>query len=467
MNTYRLLFGLLLVAIAIPLATLQPAVIPSQTATVPQQCQPTPDRPVAGGGDAAISGTVAQATENQSIVEINYTAREQPFLDELYITLPPGATLVNQSGFDSAGGQSLDARVQRGDQLTLRYALTKLGRAGATAFENMSYVAGSDWVIAPTPAHNGADTTLQPAGSGVIGANMLYLGNYTAQTRTVGCQNITLVVPAAADLDPKPKLDSLSGAARSVSVGSAYSTVRIFASPQPITAVGGFVPRSQNNILIEADAPLRSAENPWVHEYIHTRQAVYEGQNFTWFQEASATYYAARLSLEQGLISSAAYDAALAQNAQYDPSTDLATANAEEVAYRWGAVVLARLDAALIQRGHTLAGVFDTVNREGTTYADFEAQLAQRGLNDSQLNETRATVLDGDRPDPAPAYTSQWQWLPRPLLAQWPLLLMVPPFLLGVIGSILVGDELSTWFDAIRGAEREDSAEDDTTADDD
>jgi len=338
-NGYRLLFGLLLVAVAIPLAALQPAAAPSQTATAPQQCQPTPDRPVAGGGDAAISGTVGQATENQSIVEITYTVREQPFPDHLYITLPPGATLVNQSGFDSASDQSLDARVQRGDQLTLRYALTKLGRAGATAFENVSYVAGSDWLIAPTPAHIGADTTLQSADSGVIGTNLLYLGNYTAQTRTVGCQNITLIVPAAADLDPEPKLDSLAGAARSMSIGNAYSTVRIFASPQPLTAVAGYTPRSQNNILIEADAPLRSAGNTWVHEYVHTRQAVYEGQNFTWFQEASATYYAARLSLEQGLISPAAYDAALTRNANYNPSTDLATANADEVAYRWGAVV--------------------------------------------------------------------------------------------------------------------------------
>lgn len=467
MNVSRFLFGLLLVAVAIPLVALQPAVVPSQTSTAPQQCQPTPDRPVTGGGDAAISGTVSQATENQSIVEISYTVREQPSSDELYITLPPGATLINQSGFDSTSDQSLDARVQRGDQLTLRYALTKLGRAGATPFENMSYVAGSDWVIAPTPAHNGADTTLQPAGSGVIGANMLYLGNYTAQTWTVGCQNITLVVPAAADLDPEPKLDSLASAARVMSSGNAYSTVRIFASPQPLTAVAGYTPRSQNNILIEADAPLRSAGNTWAHEYVHTRQAVYKGQNFTWFQEASATYYAARLSLEQGLISPAAYDAALAQNAQYDPSTDVATANAEEVAYRWGAVVLARLDAALVQRGHTLAGVFDTVNREGTTYADFESQLAQRGLNDSQLNETRATVLDGDRPDPAPAYTSPWQWLPRPLLAQWPLLSMLGPFLLGVVGAALAGNELSTWFDAIRDPEHDDDSEADATADDD
>ncbi|SEP15288.1 hypothetical protein SAMN05216388_103818 [Halorientalis persicus] len=467
MNGYRLLFGLLLVAIAIPLAALQPAAVPSQTATAPQQCQPTPDRPVAGGDDGAISGTVAQATENQSIVEITYTVREQPS-DTLEIELPPGATLVNQSGFDSADGQYLYAWVQRGDQLTLRYLLTKRGRGGATSFKNMSYVAGADWMIAPTPAHSGADTGLQPADSGVIGTNILYLGNYTTQTREADCQNITLVVPAAADLNPEPKLKSLARAARSFSVGNPYSTVRYFVSPQPITAAAGFTPQSENNVLIEDDLQVHSAWNAWVHEYIHTRQtgeAV--GQNFTWFQEASATYYAARLSLEQGLISPAAYDAALAQNAQYDPSTDLATANADEVAYRWGAVVLARLDTALVQRGHTLAGVFDAVNRESTTYADFESQLAQRGLNDSQLNKTRATVLDDDRPDPALAYTSPWQWLPRPLLAQWSLLSMVPTFLLGVIGSILVGDELLTWLSGIRGAGHDDDSEADATADDD
>lgn len=95
----------------------------------------------------------------------------------------------------------------------------------------------------------------------------------------------------------------------------------------------------------------------------------------------------------------------------------MATATTDRVTYYWDAVVLARTDAAPVQRGHTLTGVFDAVNREGTTYADFKAQLAQRGLNDSQLNETRATVLGGDCPNPAPAYTSQWQWLPRPLLA--------------------------------------------------
>ncbi len=416
-----------------------------QTSTPPEDCQDSPlPRPVPDDGTAPVTGEVAQAVENNSIVEINYTVVENSSGQAFTVTLPSGAKLVNQSGFSQDGDQ-LRTIPDQGDRLTLRYALTKMGHDEEGQFPNASYTAGPEWIIAPTPEHGGPDVTLQPAASGFIGLDILYLGEYTRHSTMAGCQNITIIKPEATGFDPEPRLNMLSNAAASLSGGTTYSTVYVFPSPKPIPAADGFVPEFQNNIIIEADASIHSAWNVWIHEYIHTRQVEYSGENFSWFQEASATYYAAQLTLEQGLISPIEFDAALARYAQHQPTTNLATAESEDIAYRWGAVVLARLDASLWQRGHTLAEMWNDINQyDGPSYSKFERQLSSRGLSESRLNETRAIVERNAQPDPSPVYTSRMSWLPGALLAHISAIYQSFVAIVGGAGLAIAGRELWT-----------------------
>jgi hypothetical protein len=229
-----------------------------------------------------------------------------------------------------------------------------------------------------------------------------------------------MIRPAAAEINPEPHLEVLTGAARSLSTRKAYEDIHIFASPSPVGQKGGFVPRYENNVVISTDASIHTPRNVWIHEYVHTRQVEYEGDNFAWFNEASATYYAARLSLEQGLISQSEYDAQLASFARYTPDANLASARTELVAYRWGAVVLARLDVELVDKGYTLMMLFNDWNSySGPSFDDTMADLEKKGVSQSTLNDTRDTVLKNSPPDPQPAQTSQLQRLPDSFLSQY------------------------------------------------
>lgn len=51
-----------------------------------------------------------------------------------------------------------------------------------------------------------------------------------------------------------------------------------------------------------SDSKINSPRNPWLHEYIHTRQNINTTNNSDWFIEGSAYYYAGMFTLQQGKI---------------------------------------------------------------------------------------------------------------------------------------------------------------------
>lgn len=118
----------------------------------------------------------------------------------------------------------------------------------------------------------------------------------------------------------------------------------------------------------------------YVHEYAHTRQRYNETDRMDWFDEASASYYDALLSLHAGYQN---YDE-FRHYVTSEEYADAVLANPDrpgQADYDKGARVLAALDAKLRQStdgAATLEDVWRRMNEHdgAVTYADFKAIVA-------------------------------------------------------------------------------------------
>ena len=75
------------------------------------------------------------------------------------------------------------------------------------------------------------------------------------------------------------------------------------AAATPDQLVGSDTPRDPGA------ADVAGSESTWTHEYVHTRQRFADrSRAMEWFVEASAEYYAARLSHDLGLVNDLEYE---------------------------------------------------------------------------------------------------------------------------------------------------------------
>ncbi len=152
------------------------------------------------------------------------------------------------------------------------------------------------------------------AGEGHVGEWFAYLGGVATRERTADGQRFELVVPERATLTESPEaiLDSLAAASDRMRVGDRDRVVTAFAAPT--TSVGWGVRGLQygdSDMWVRDAEPLATAENTWLHEYVHTRQGYETTPSARWTNEAFATYYAALLALEQGHVGFPAFREAL------------------------------------------------------------------------------------------------------------------------------------------------------------
>lgn len=348
-----------------------------------------------------------------------------------------------QSGGRIVDAQGVTIENKNKPQVALTSENFSLTYTTTSPMNGISYTHDTNWIFAPTPDFGGVDVALTPKNNGFIGQNLLYLGNYSMHSTQVGCHNISVIKPEDAEFDVEKRLRMLTAAARTLEVGHAYTSVYMFASPEDPGDRHGIVVEYENEVFLYGAAPIDKAKNTWLHEYIHTRQAAYlaEGENFAWFAEGSANYYAARLSLDFGLITPQQYDDKLDSWASYTADIPLRDAKHEDVAYRHGAVVLAELDAQLSERGYvTLLDIFAELNSGySTNYDQFESLLGTKGrLNTTQLNQTEAIVWGEAPPQPQPAYRTHETWLPREV---WGVNLSIQGFMFG-LGVAFIGGGL-------------------------
>ncbi|MFC4408003.1 hypothetical protein [Haloarchaeobius iranensis] len=121
------------------------------------------------------------------------------------------------------------------------------------------------------------------------------------------------------------------------------------------------------NFLATASYPFYQPDNIWIHEYIHTRQRFAPIAGAQWTTEGTATYLAARLSLEQGLTSPREYDAFLARTTLLSNSTSLNQVDdRSRYAYLWGAAALSTMEYELSASNTSVGDAVEFMNSQRT-----------------------------------------------------------------------------------------------------
>lgn len=250
----------------------------------------------------------------------------------------------------------------------------------------------------PTPTYWGAvggtaltfERVSSTDGPGAAGAWLVFLGNHTVHERTAHGQTFRLVVPAAGNTTEPPSaiLDALANASDALRVGDRDESVFLVAAPTGAVEWGvRGIQTGDTDAWVRDGERLDEPDNAWLHEYVHTRQDFTPTGDTLWFQEASASYYAAFLSLEQDTVEFEQFrDRLLAGT---DPAyDDVVLSNRstwrESPDYARGALVAGQLDRQIrvvSDRERTLQDVFRAMNghRRPVTQIDFLEILARTG----------------------------------------------------------------------------------------
>lgn len=363
-------------------------------------------------GSATTDDTIVRTTtlsltpEEPGTVEATVAFDVPSNVGSLTTTVPADATVTQTTGFDrnSDGTYTWDGDGPDPElELSLHANQTGVGlRHDSTdaADESMEsgyeFVDTGPWAMVSAPSMStewryrgekpSFTSRLAVAGEGVAGERMAFLGPTRTHQRTAHGQTFTLVVPEAATLDAEPDaiLDSLEAASLALRVGERDPRVTMFAVPTGVDwAAQGLAGDADAWVL--ADRSLEDPNNVWLHEYVHTRSDFRTTQDARWVTEATAEYYAALLTLEQGLIGFDEFEGHLERGSgsRYDssvlsrPDTWVVGAN-----YLKGALVYGNLD-------YRLRSTTDS----SYTGADVLARLNER---DEPVDHTYLTTVVGE-----------------------------------------------------------------------
>jgi hypothetical protein len=357
------------------------------TGPTPNTAATNPPSDVAATGEDNIQITqrFALTPDRRGEVAVTVEAAIPSPVVDLTVHLPTEATVVATAGFRRENTTTYEwAGGDRQPELRYRFPVNETReRTGPLADDGrFTFVHVGDWAIVPRPAIGlawrtresvGVDRHLAVEGQGVAGTTMALLGPHETHTRAVAGQQFTLAVPRAATLEEPPAriLDTLAGAARSLEIGVRDETVLAIVAPTTVPWAARGIQTGETDFWGQADEPVASPENVWIHEYVHTRQDFDATPSASWFREGGATYYAALLTLEQGRIPMEDFitrlsagergeqaDSVLSRPSTWRPST----------AYRKGALAAGVLDRRLrtaTDRRRSLADIFRRLNAHG------------------------------------------------------------------------------------------------------
>jgi len=281
-------------------------------------------------------------------------------------TLPAAATDVEADGFSRT-----DDGTWEWDGTTERPTLTYRMPANRTIDRddplsgpgNYVFVDAGAWAIVQPPSlgarwswSGGGQVRLareNAAAEGVATRGMAYLGPYEEYARDANGQRVRLVVPAAADLAASPEavLDDVGYAAGAMQVGDRDPEVVLIAAPTDGVDWGvRGLQTGPATAWVRDRERLDTADNVWLHEYVHTRQGFRTAASAAWLIEATATYYAALLALERGHIGFDTFREVL-RRGESDPQADSVLAEPgswrNHAPYTKGALVAGELDRRL------------------------------------------------------------------------------------------------------------------------
>ena len=307
------------------LTSTAPAAVAAGADTAPTGSTPLADAPTVDSAAAAsVSGptirvntTLALTPNEPGSIGVVQTFSLPSEVTGLRVSLDSSATVTESRGFDRESGRTWAWDGETSDP-TLRYrkSANKTSQATGPMGADGSYlfVDTGPWALVRSPniglkwRYRGSQPISvrrqsQAAGEGAVGGSTAFLGPHTEYTRRANGQTFRLVVPEAADLANRPGrvLRGLANASGTMQVGSRDAEVFAVAAPATGTrwAVQGLQVGS-HDFWVRDSQSVTSVGNAWLHEYVHTRQSFNTADSGRWFTEASATWYAALLSLDEG-----------------------------------------------------------------------------------------------------------------------------------------------------------------------
>jgi len=233
--------------------------------------------------------------------------------------LPSDVTVTGTTGFSQGEGTTYEwdgntSAPQIVFTMTVNETRDLSGPEGARG--QYLFVDAGDWALFRQPSIGtswswrgsepvGITRETTTEGPGYAGDWMVYLGEVRTHERTAHGQRFELVVPRRASLAESPAavLDSMAAAADQLRVGDRDDEVHAFAAPTTTSVQWGVrgLQLGDRDMWVRDLESLSTAENTWLHEYVHTRQDYDTTASAKWTVEAFATYYAAHLAMEQDL----------------------------------------------------------------------------------------------------------------------------------------------------------------------
>jgi len=278
---------------------------------------PRADAVATSGPTISIDTTLSLTPDRPGSIGVVQTFVLPSEVSALRVSLDSGVTVTESSGFtqESDGTWAWDGQTSNP---TLRYRKqanqTTQASGPLSASGSFLFADPGPWALVRTPniglqwRYRGSQsvqvsraTTVD--GEGAVGGTTAFLGAHELYTQQANGQTFRLVVPNAADMESTPQrvLRGLANASRDMQVGD--RDAEVFAVAAPTTgdrwAVQGLQVGS-HDFWVRDSQSVESIGNAWLHEYVHTRQSFETAASAQWFTEASATWYAALLSLDEG-----------------------------------------------------------------------------------------------------------------------------------------------------------------------
>lgn len=302
----------------------------------------------------------------------------------LTATVPGNATVLETRGFQQRTDRKYDwTQTTQRPSITYRWPVNRTVQRGreSSATGGYLFVDAGPWAILPAPnvrvAYSGTGErpelvdTLELNGSGATGGSIVYLGEYDEHTAEAAGQRFRLVVPAAANMASTPA-DVLAsmGTMAGRDIGPRDPVVFVVAAPTTVEWGSTGLQRDPADVWVRDAQRLDSSNNPWLHEYVHTRQVYRAEPETRWTVEGMPEYYTAVGSLDQRRIEFDRFQRHLRLGTEYDDVVlaDPDTWQGTLAQYRKGALVSAAIDRQIrlaTDGERTLADVLVRVNRDG------------------------------------------------------------------------------------------------------
>ncbi|WP_323676222.1 hypothetical protein [Halorubellus sp. PRR65] len=332
-------------------------------------------------------------------------------------------TLAGTEGFErqSDGSFAWDERTTA-PTLSFAFEVPDTLESGSLGVEREDYAFVSlpnpsvSWRYRGTPP--AFESERRTAGPGYATDAYALDGATSITSRSVRDVDLTVVVPPTAR--PEATADAYASlyrfGLRELDVGYDYASSGLYVLPdQHVDDDLALGTSTQYSFWVQdAYSGLDGVQSTSAHEFVHTRLGSFDDGSSRWLTEASAEYYGHVLSMNAGYGSWSEFRAAVAVERDAFRDATLAESSTwrdELVPYEKGALVLAALDAEIIERTGGVRSLQDVLAyrfTEGDPYGDLEtyenlsaAVVATTG--DESMREWLDRYVAGGETPPVPS----------------------------------------------------------------